>query len=100
MPLETKEAIYRIAQEALHNAVKHAQAGRLDLRLCRSGESVVLEISDDGVGFDPMVAFLGHLGLRSMVERASRLGGTLEIHSAPGHGTRVCARFPPPGESS
>lgn len=99
-PLETKEAIYRIAQEALHNAVKHAQAGQLDLRLCRSGESIVLEISDDGVGFDPTVAFPGHLGLRSMVERAARLGGTLEIHSAPGNGTRVRARFPSPGESS
>jgi len=99
-PLETKEAIYRIAQEALHNAVKHAQAGRLDLRLCRSGESIVLEIGDDGVGFDPTVAFPGHLGLRSMVERATRLGGTLEIHSAPGNGTRVRARFPSPGESS
>jgi len=100
VPLETKEAIYRIAQEALHNAVKHAQAGRLDLRLCRSGESIVLEISDDGVGFDPTTAFPGHLGLRSMVERATRLGGTLEIHSAPGNGTRVRARFQSPGESS
>jgi PAS domain S-box-containing protein len=100
VPLETKEAIYRIAQEALHNAVKHAQAGRLDLQLYRSGENIVLEISDDGVGFDPTMAFPGHLGLRSMYERATRLGGTLEIYSSPGDGTHIRAQFPSPGESS
>jgi len=100
VPLETKEAIYRIAQEALHNAVKHAQAGWLDLRLYRSGESIVLEISDNGVGFDPTMVFPGHLGLHSMYERATRLGGTLEIHSSPGGGTCIRAQFPSPGESS
>jgi signal transduction histidine kinase len=97
---ETKETIYRIAQEALHNAVKHAQAGQLDLRLYRSNESIVLEISDDGVGFDPTTAFPGHLGLHSMHERANSLGGTLAIHSAPGNGTRVCAQFPLPSAPS
>jgi PAS domain S-box-containing protein len=98
--LETKEAIYRITQEALHNAVKHAQAGRLDLRLYCSRESIVLEVSDDGVGFDPTIVFPGHLGLHSMYERATSLGGTLAIHSSPGKGTRVRAQFPSPGESS
>ena len=99
VPLEIKEAIYRIAQEALHNAVKHAQASRLDLRLYRSSQSIVLEISDNGMGFDPSIAFPGHLGLRSMHERATRLGGTLAINSSPHDGTRVCAQFPSPGES-
>ncbi len=98
--LETKEAIYRIAQEALHNAVKYAQAGRLDLRLYRSHESIALEVTDDGVGFDPTIAFPGHLGLRSMHERAASLRGTLEIHSAPGAGTCVRAQFPSAGTSS
>ena len=92
-PFETKEAIYRIAQEALHNTVKHACARRLNLRLCRSGETLVLEVSDDGVGFDPQVLYPGHLGLSSMRERAARMGGQLEVHSAPGCGTRVRAEF-------
>ena len=91
--LETKEAIYRIAQEALHNAVKHAQASRLNLRLYRSNDNITLEISDDGVGFDPTIAFPGHLGLRSMAERATSLDGTLTVDSSPGDGTRVYAQF-------
>ena len=94
VPLETKEALYRIAQEALHNAVKHAQAGRLDLRLYQSSDNIVLEIGDDGVGFDPTIAFPGHLGLRSMDERAAKLRGAMAIHSSPGGGTRVHAQFP------
>jgi PAS domain S-box-containing protein len=93
-PLEIKEALYRIAQEALHNVVKHAQASRLDLRLYRSSNDIVLEIRDDGVGFDPTTAFPGHLGLRSMDERAAKLGGALAIHSSPGSGTRIHAHFP------
>jgi PAS domain S-box-containing protein len=98
--LETKEAIYRIAQEALHNAVKHAQASRLNLQLYRSSNCIAIEISDDGVGFDPTITFPGHLGLRSMDERATKLGGTLEIHSSPGAGTRVYAQFPLQSTSS
>ncbi len=92
-PFETKEAIYRIAQEALHNTVKHACARRLNLRLCRRDETIVLEVSDDGVGFDSQALYPGHLGLSSMRERAARLGGQLEVHSAPGCGTRVRAEF-------
>ena len=94
VPLEAKEAVYRIAQEALNNTVKHASARRVSLRLCHGDESVVLEVSDDGVGFDPQTLRPGHLGLSSMRERAARLGGHLEIHSAPGSGTRVRAEFP------
>ncbi len=93
VPFETKETIYRIAQEALHNTVKHACARRLNLRLCRSGETLVLEVSDDGVGFDTQVLYPGHLGLNSMRERAARMGGQLEVHSDPGCGTRVRAEF-------
>lgn len=57
-------------------------------------EQITLEISDDGVGFDPRGEFPGHLGLRSMRERAQRVGGTLEVRSAPGTGTRVRAGIP------
>jgi signal transduction histidine kinase len=95
LSLERKEAVYRIAQEALHNIVKHAHASRVTLRLaCQDGE-IILEISDDGRGFDPTGAFPGHLGLASMRERAERLGGTLTIESAPGHGTRLRVKLAP-----
>ncbi len=94
MSPETKEALYRIAQEALQNTVKHAGAENVDLRLERLDGSVALEVSDDGSGFDPSGYFPGHLGLRSMRERAAQLGGTLEIESSPGRGTRVITRIP------
>jgi len=91
---EAKEAVYRIAQEALHNTVKHARANRAEIRMeCSSGR-INLEISDDGVGFEAGGEFPGHLGLRSMRERAERLGGTLEVEAAPGRGTRIRARIP------
>jgi len=54
-----------------------------------------LEVRDDGGGFDPAGSFPGHLGLKSMRERVARLGGTLQIESAPGEGARICARIPP-----
>ncbi len=97
LPLAMKEALYRIAQESLHNIVKHARASTVTLRLCAPTPQVpvlALDIRDDGVGFDPAGAFPGHLGLRSMRERAARLGGTLTIDSAPGHGTHIQVRMP------
>jgi signal transduction histidine kinase len=80
-------AMLRIVDEALHNAVRHARAAHIQVRL---GPGVV-EVRDDGVGFDPERAELRarHLGLTSMEERAKELGGTIEIRSAPGAGTRV-----------
>jgi signal transduction histidine kinase len=92
--LETKEAIYRIAQEATHNTVKHARATKVKIRMECDPEWITLDVSDDGGGFDLQGDFPGHLGLRSMRERAARLGGTLEIESAPGSETRVHARIP------
>jgi PAS domain S-box-containing protein len=94
VPLEKKEALYRIAQEALHNTVKHARAEAVDLKMECDPGCITLTIADDGAGFDPEGDFPGHLGLRSMRERAARLGGTLEIESAPGKGTRIRARIP------
>jgi PAS domain S-box-containing protein len=95
LPLETKEALYRIVQEALHNTVKHARASRAYLKLECDAQGVALEVYDDGVGFDPGGDFSGHLGLKSMRERASRLGGTLRVESAPGEGTSIRVRIPP-----
>src|SRR5581483_2704720 len=94
LPLDAKEALYRIAQEALYNIVKHAQAQRVMLRLYQVGVNVVLEIEDDGVGFNPTDAFPGHLGLHSMRERSQRLGGTMEIKSTPAWGTCVRVSLP------
>jgi signal transduction histidine kinase len=92
--LSVKEVVYRIAQEALHNIVKHARASNVEIKMVCTPEQVTLEISDDGLGFDARGDFPGHLGLRSMRERASRLGGTLEIESTPGRGTRIRALIP------
>jgi PAS domain S-box-containing protein len=92
--LEAKQAFYRIAQEALHNAVKHASATMLDLTLETTDEAVILTVGDDGVGFDPDGSYPGHLGLRSMRERITRLGGDLSITSAPGQGATVRATLP------
>jgi PAS domain S-box-containing protein len=94
LPFEAKEALYRIAQEALNNVTKHAQARRVELRLCKEGGSVVLEVEDDGVGFDAQREYPGHLGLHTMRERAARLEGRLEIDSSPGHGTRLRVWLP------
>jgi signal transduction histidine kinase len=99
LPLEVKEALYRIGQEALHNVVKHARAKQVEIRLAVNPEKVILRVADDGKGFHVDGAFPGHLGLRSMRERAARLDGALEIISTPGQGTCVCATIPfcPPG---
>lgn len=92
--LPVKEAIYRVAQEALHNVVKHARATRVELRLAAEDGHLALDLKDDGQGFDPEGDFPGHLGLRSMRERVARLGGDFAVESAPGAGTRVRARVP------
>ena len=92
--LAIKEALYRIAQEALHNVVKHARASRVEVRLSSDDTALALEVHDDGVGFDPSGEFPGHLGLRSMQERVTALGGTLQIESVPGQGTRTRVTIP------
>ncbi len=93
-PLEIKEALYPIAQEALHNIVKHAHASSVRIRMRCSPENVTLDVSDDGIGFEPEGDFPGHLGLHSMRERTERLGGTLAVESAPGKGTQIRAWIP------
>lgn len=94
LPLATKEALYRVAQEALHNVVKHAGAGRVTVTLTTGTTEVMLEVQDDGAGFDPQNPFPGHLGLHSMRERVEGRGGSLTIQSAPGTGTLIRARIP------
>ena len=94
LSLEAKEALYRIAQQALHNAAQHASPTRIALRLKKDGADTVLEVQDDGCGFDPQASFPGHFGLQSMRERASGVGGTFEVHTGQGQGTRIVVRIP------
>jgi two-component system NarL family sensor kinase len=103
-----EQALYRIAQEALANVSRHAQASTVEITLRRAGQQVQLVIADNGRGFaarqsrrrqrhaaDPTPsAETQHFGLVSMRERAHMLGGTLQIASAPGAGTRVEAHVP------
>jgi signal transduction histidine kinase len=93
--LET--VLYRVAQEALTNIVKHARAAHVWVSLSEAGNAVTLEIRDDGVGFRPEEAPTlvqdGHLGLIAMRERVETVGGTWELQSAPGEGTVVRAIF-------
>jgi signal transduction histidine kinase len=83
--------VLRIAQEALQNALRHSQAAHVDVSVQGKDGRLVLEVADDGVGFRPAVPELRarRLGLTSMEERAQRIGGRLEIRSAPGEGTTV-----------
>jgi signal transduction histidine kinase len=94
LPLPDKESLYRIAREALHNVIKHAQASKVVLRLAYDGAMLALDVIDNGRGFDTGRDFPGHLGLQSMRERVVNLGGSLEIHSVPGDGARISARLP------
>jgi signal transduction histidine kinase len=90
MPDAVEEALYRIAREALNNALKHARASTVTVSLSQHEGSVRMEITDDGMGFDPAnVGERGGLGMRSMTERAQVIGGRLEIESEAGGGTRV-----------
>ena len=95
VPPDVEEQLYRLAQEALSNVTRHAKAGQLHIRVDSSdGDAVILEIEDDGVGFDPSEHRPGHLGLRSMAQRAESLGGHLHVSSSPGSGTIVRAVIP------
>ena len=87
--------LYRIAQEALGNVAKHANARQVEVRLTRSNGTVCLLVSDDGAGFDSSRSETsGGLGLINMRERVRQLNGTFEFESKPGHGTRVKAEVP------
>jgi PAS domain S-box-containing protein len=90
LPAAVEEELYRIAQEALNNALKHAAASSVTIYLRREDEQVELEVVDDGSGFDPQaVRNTGGMGLVNMQKRAEKLGGSLTILSTPGEGTRV-----------
>jgi signal transduction histidine kinase len=96
---ETGLAIYRIAQEALHNAIQHADASEIGVRLTQYPDRLRMTITDDGRGMPngtELRRFVteGHLGLAGMRERAAMIGGTLDVQSAPDYGTVVILEVP------
>ncbi|MCC6300367.1 MAG: GAF domain-containing protein [Anaerolineales bacterium] len=93
LPLEMEQALYRVTQEALANVARHSRARRVDIFLVYNNDSVQLSLADDGCGFDANVKSYG-MGLRSIRERVSSIHGTLQIQSAPGHGTRILIQAP------
>ncbi|MGH2889444.1 MAG: sensor histidine kinase [Solirubrobacteraceae bacterium] len=91
-PEALEGAAYFFACEALANALKHAAAQRVTIRLTRAGGELMIEIADDGCGFDP--AHTPRAGLEGLADRIEALGGRLDVRSAPGTGTTVSARIP------
>ena len=87
LPLPLEIELYRIAQEALTNVVKHARADQVNISLRFNEVQVCLEIADDGVGFDTAVGHSGGMGLRGIQERVEKIGGDLLVQSTPGQGT-------------
>ncbi|MEV1085797.1 GAF domain-containing sensor histidine kinase [Streptomyces sp. NPDC050211] len=96
LPAAQEEAVLRVAQEALHNALRHSGGQHVDVTLDRCGSGAVLRVTDDGNGFDPQsIRRAGrHLGLVSMRDRASGVGGSLTVESAPGKGTTIEMEVP------
>ena len=95
LSLDVEQALYRVTQEALANVARHSHARRVDMSLVYNGDSVQLSVSDDGCGFDVNVKH--GMGLRSIRERVGSIRGTVQIQSAPGHGTRLLVQVPVKG---
>jgi signal transduction histidine kinase len=86
--------LFRVAQEALQNALKYSRATELAVDISGTPGGLTLTISDNGAGFDVDAALGAGVGLRSMIERLQTVGGSLEVASRPGAGTRVVASVP------
>jgi signal transduction histidine kinase len=91
LPAGVESAAYFVVAEGLANAVKHAQAHKLGVRLCQSADRLTIEVTDDGIGG---TTFVAGTGLRGLADRVDALGGSLRIDSPPGHGTHLVAELP------
>jgi signal transduction histidine kinase len=95
LPAPVEQALYRIVQEALNNVLKHAHAQHVTVRLQRASTAVLLDINDDGVGFEASTTdATGGMGLRGIAERAAQLAGKFSLQSAAGAGTYVHVEVP------
>jgi NarL family two-component system sensor histidine kinase LiaS len=100
LPLTHEQALYRVAQEALANVVRHARATHVTVELITTPEAVTLRVVDDGRGFDPAAVEPGAtMGVQGMRERLAGWGGTLTIDATPGAGTRLTAHLPRPTQT-
>ena len=93
-PLEVEQALFRVGQEALANVARHSGAESVEVDLIYDADRLTLRVADDGRGFDPAKDKGDGFGLRSMSERLAKLGGRVEVESAPGKGTRLDAVCP------
>jgi PAS domain S-box-containing protein len=98
LPPDVNVAMYRVAQEALNNILKHARARRVEITLRQAVEGVELRIKDDGMGFDPGAVPADHFGLRIIRERVESIDATLRVTSQQGHGTEIACIWLAPGE--
>lgn len=94
LPARVEMGIYRVAQEAVNNAIQHARPQHIRLHLTFAPDHLQLTVEDDGLGFDPSGSIEGHFGLLGLNERIRLLGGSLSVESAPRQGTQVTARIP------
>lgn len=93
LPAHIEEALYRIVQEALNNIIKHAQAKHVTIHLIQSGQTLLLHVQDDGIGFDVQAASQsGGLGLKTMRERADSIQASFTIQSASGEGSNISVK--------
>jgi signal transduction histidine kinase len=95
-PVDTEAALFRVAQEALTNVARHAKAAKVRLTLTYLDDTLLLDVADDGIGFDP-AGDSGGYGLVGMRHRLAGVGGTLTVESTPGYGTTLNATVPLPG---
>jgi signal transduction histidine kinase len=99
LPAAVDVVLLRVAQEALTNVRRHARAGRAEVRLAFDAAGVVLEVVDDGAGFDPVPAGTGSFGLAGMADRVAEVGGDLAVDARSGAGTRLTVRIPVPEQT-
>jgi signal transduction histidine kinase len=86
---EVRHNLFKVTQEALNNAVKHGRPKRIRLEVAVVGNQLTLSLEDDGCGFKLMGTAIGRDGLENMRQRMKSVGGSLQVNSIPGHGTRI-----------
>jgi signal transduction histidine kinase len=100
VPAEVHFVLYRVVQEALNNIAHHALARNIKIYFNSFGGQVDISIEDDGMGFDPLGVGPGHLGLNIMKDRIENIGGTVEITSYKGQGTRINVQWITPSDEA
>ena len=87
-------AIYRVVQEGLINALRHAQASQVAIEVRSDAQRILVTVTDDGIGMSPHSSAPGHFGLRGLAERVAHLGGAFSVNETEPHGVRLSAQIP------